>query len=66
MDELAEKRTPMRVSAETARRIAATDHAALTKSRQSRAVTGRPPEVPAKARIAIQHLLDGKDLQAAA
>ena len=51
MDELAEKRTPMRVSAQTARRIAATDHSALTHHSDRKAVREVPAKVMAAAEI---------------
>jgi len=60
--------TPRKVSAEAAARIAATDHAALMKRRDSRAATGQPPAIPAKFKVAVRIMLaqPKEDIDAAA
>jgi len=64
MSELAEKRTPMRVSAETARRIAATDHAALARDGNYKAGRNVPPKF--KAAVTVMLTQPKVDLEAAA
>jgi hypothetical protein len=56
------------VSGEASRRIAATNHNALMGHRDSKAATGRPPVIPAKAKAAIAVMLEQpeRDLVAAA